>query len=118
MAQMSTCTSVQPSSFSQHFTVKGALLSQVPIGLFRCLEAGARDMLTQDTPADQQGKEDVGTDTTHHFHAVDETGPLCSYPMERHCYQTTARHKDQDTQFPMGSNWPVSWGHLLWKMGH
>lgn len=42
MAQMSTCTSVQPSSFPQHLTVKGALLSQVPTGLFRCLEAGAR----------------------------------------------------------------------------
>lgn len=58
---------------------------------------GQRKMLPQDTPADQQGKENVGTDTTHHFHAVAETGPSCSYPMERHCCQATARHKAQDS---------------------
>lgn len=27
-----------------------------------------------------QEKEDVGTDTTHHFHTVAETGSSCSYP--------------------------------------
>ena len=40
---------------------------------------GQRKMLPQDTPADQQGKEDVRTNRTHHFHTVAETGSSCSY---------------------------------------